>query len=42
MLINGSTYAQVKEHVEARPLGRIQVKGKEEAVEVFLLLGVTG
>jgi class 3 adenylate cyclase len=40
VLINASTYAQVREHVEARPLGRIQVKGKEEAVEVFLLLDV--
>jgi class 3 adenylate cyclase len=40
VLINASTYAQVKDHVEARPLGRIQVKGKEEAVEAFLLLDV--
>jgi class 3 adenylate cyclase len=38
VLINASTYAQVRDQVEARPLGRIQVKGKEEAVEVFLLL----
>jgi class 3 adenylate cyclase len=40
VLINASTYAQVRAQVEARPLGRIQVKGKEEAVEVFLLLDV--
>lgn len=40
VLINASTYAQVRERVDVQPLGRIQVKGKEEAVEVYLLLGV--
>ncbi len=38
VLINASTYAQVRDHVEAKPLGKIQVKGKEALVEVFLLL----
>ncbi|NTU78448.1 MAG: GAF domain-containing protein, partial [Chloroflexales bacterium] len=42
VLINASTYAQVRDHVEARPLGKIQVKGKAEEVEVLLLLGVRG
>lgn len=40
VLINASTYAQVRGRVDARPLGKIQVKGKEEPVEVFLLLGL--
>jgi len=38
VLINGSTYAQVRGQVNAQPLGKIQVKGKEEPVEVFVLL----
>lgn len=42
VLINASTYAQVRDHVEAQPLGQIQVKGKAETVEAFLLLGVRG
>lgn len=40
VLINASTYAQVRDHVEAQPLGRLQVKGKADEVEVFLLLAV--
>jgi class 3 adenylate cyclase len=41
VLINSSTYALVKEHVQVQPLGQIQVKGKAVPVEVFLLLNVT-
>lgn len=40
VLINASTYAQVKAHVEARALGQLQIKGKSEPVEVFMLLGM--
>lgn len=40
VLINASTYAQVRDQVDATPLGRLQVKGKEEPVEVFLLRGM--
>ncbi|HMQ30962.1 MAG TPA: adenylate/guanylate cyclase domain-containing protein [Chloroflexaceae bacterium] len=40
VLIGASTYAQVRDHVEAAPLGRLQVKGKAEAVEVYLLTAV--
>src|SRR5439155_687828 len=32
ILISGRTYRDVKEHVQARPLGEVKVKGKEEAV----------
>jgi class 3 adenylate cyclase len=42
VLINASTYAYVREHVDVQPIGQIQVKGKAEPVEVFLLLGVRG
>ncbi|MBX0327402.1 hypothetical protein K2Z83_06895 [Oscillochloris sp. ZM17-4] len=40
VLINASTYALVREHVDVQPLGEIQVKGKAAPVEVFLLLSV--
>jgi class 3 adenylate cyclase len=42
VLINASTYALVREHAEVQTIGQIQVKGKAEPVEVFLLLGVRG
>ncbi|MGH7317665.1 MAG: adenylate/guanylate cyclase domain-containing protein [Candidatus Rokuibacteriota bacterium] len=35
ILISHSTYERVRDLVEARPLGRIRVKGKEEEVEVY-------
>jgi len=38
ILISGRTYRDVKEHVQARPLGEVKVKGKEEAVEVYEVL----
>jgi class 3 adenylate cyclase len=38
VLINAATYAQVRAQVEARPLGKIQVKGREELAEVYELL----
>jgi adenylate cyclase len=38
ILISGRTYRDVKELVEARPLGVVRVKGKEEEVEVYEVL----
>lgn len=40
VLISAGTYAQVRDHVRVRPLGAIQVKGREEPVEAFVLLSV--
>jgi class 3 adenylate cyclase len=40
VLISGSTYAQVKDQVEVQPLGSIQVKGREEAVDAYVLMAV--
>lgn len=40
VLINSATYELVREHVTARALGQIQVKGKQEPVEVYALLEV--
>jgi adenylate cyclase len=38
ILISGRTYRDVKEVVEARPLGFLRVRGKEEEVEVYEVL----
>jgi class 3 adenylate cyclase len=38
ILISGRTHQDVKHYVEARPLGAVKVKGKEEDVEVFEVL----
>jgi adenylate cyclase len=38
ILISGRTYREVKEVVEAKPLGVLHVKGKEEEVEVYEVL----
>jgi len=38
IIISGRTYRDVKEHVQARPLGEVKVKGKEEAVEIYEVL----
>jgi adenylate cyclase len=38
ILISHPTYERVRDLVEARPLGRIRVKGKEEEVEVYEVL----
>jgi adenylate cyclase len=40
ILISHRTYERVRDLVEARPLGRIRVKGKEEEVEVYEVLGL--
>jgi class 3 adenylate cyclase len=40
ILLSGPTYALVRNYVDVRPLGQIQVKGKEAAVEAFILLGL--
>jgi adenylate cyclase len=41
ILISHRTYERVRDLVDARPLGRIRVKGKEEEVEVYEVLGLT-
>jgi class 3 adenylate cyclase len=40
VLINAGTYALVHDKVEVQPVGKLQVKGKEELVEAYLLLGL--
>ncbi len=40
ILISGRTYRDVKDHVDGRPLGVVKVKGKEEEVEVYEVLGL--
>jgi adenylate cyclase len=40
ILISRFVYDKVKDRVEARSLGKISVKGKEETVEVYALLAV--
>jgi len=40
ILISYRTYERVRDLVEARPLGRIHVKGKEEEVEVYEVVGL--
>ncbi len=42
ILISYPTYERVRDLVEARPLGRIRVKGKEEEIEVYEVLGLLG
>jgi len=42
ILISERTYDKVRDLVQARPLGRVKVKGKEEQVEVFEVLGLEG
>jgi class 3 adenylate cyclase len=37
ILINASTYALVRDHVEVSSLGQIQLKGKQAPVEVYIL-----
>jgi adenylate cyclase len=38
ILISGRTYRDVQAFVEARPLGLLRVRGKEEEVEVYEML----
>jgi len=42
ILIAEHTYDIVKDAVEARSLGRLKVRGKEEELEVYEVLGVRG
>ncbi len=42
IIISEATYEQVKQFVVARPLDRIAVKGKEEGILVYELLGLKG
>ena len=41
ILISARTHRDVKEHVKARPLGVVKVKGKQENVEVYEVLRLT-
>jgi adenylate cyclase len=41
ILITQPTYAAVCDMVDVRPLGPIRVKGKEEEVDVYEVLGLT-
>jgi len=42
ILIAEHTYEIVKDAIEARPLGRLKVRGKEDELEVYEVLGVRG
>ena len=42
ILISGDTYALVKSAIDARPLGRMKVRGKEDEIDVYEVLGVRG
>ena len=42
ILISAATYALVKKAIDARPLGRMKVRGKEDELDVYEVLGVRG
>jgi adenylate cyclase len=42
IILSDSTYQEARQHVVARPLNWVAVKGKEEAVLVYELLGLRG
>src|SRR5262245_38223502 len=42
ILISHRTYTAVRDEVEARPLGPLKVKGKEEEVDVYEVIGMLG
>jgi len=42
ILISGPTYARVRDAVQARALGPMKVKGKEEEIDVYAVVGVRG
>jgi adenylate cyclase len=42
ILISGHTYALVKSAIDARPLGPMKVRGKEDELDVYEVLGVRG
>jgi adenylate cyclase len=42
ILVTAAMYALVKDAIEGRALGRIKVRGKEEELEVYEVLGVRG
>ncbi len=42
ILIAEHTYDIVKDAIEARPLGRLKVRGKEDELDVYEVLGVRG
>ena len=42
MLLSEDLYMQVKDRVDAEPLRRIQVKGREQDVMVYKLKGLLG
>jgi len=42
ILISSDTHALVKSAIDARPLGRMKVRGKEDEIDVYEVLGVRG
>jgi len=42
ILISAHTHALVKHAIDARPLGRLKVRGKEDELDVYEVLGVRG
>jgi adenylate cyclase len=42
ILISEATYAKLRDRVEARSLGPLRVKGKEDDIEVYEVLGLLG
>ena len=40
IIISQGTYELVRDHVEVRPLGSVTVKGKQQAVDIFDLVGL--
>jgi adenylate cyclase len=42
ILVSASTYAAVRDLIEARPLGVMRLRGKEEEVDVWEVVGVRG
>jgi adenylate cyclase len=42
ILISGATHARLDDSVETRPLGRMKVKGKEEEIEIYEVVGARG
>ena len=42
ILVTASTYAIVRDAIEANRLGRMKLRGKEEEIEVFDVVGVRG
>ena len=42
IVVSDSTYQLIRSHAQVRPIGEISVKGKEEKITVYELLGMAG